>query len=40
MTPDDRVKLAAKLKRRMNIAVKDMDFELAAIIRDINKSLK
>lgn len=35
MTPDDKKKLAAKLRRRMNQAAKDMDFELAAIIRDI-----
>lgn len=40
MTPDDKIKLSAKLKRRMNIAVKDMDFELAAIIRDIVKTLQ
>lgn len=39
MTPDDKIKLSTKLKRRMNIAAKDMDFELAAIIRDIIKSL-
>jgi excinuclease ABC subunit B len=39
MTPDDKLKLAAKLKRRMNGAVKEMDFELAAIIRDVIKSL-
>lgn len=35
LTPDDKLKLIKKLKRRMNQAVKDMDFELAAIIRDI-----
>jgi len=35
LTPDDKLKLSKKLKRRMNQAVKDMDFELAAIIRDI-----
>ena len=39
MTPDDKLKLSAKLKRRMNIAVKEMDFELAAIIRDVIKEL-
>lgn len=39
MTPDDKIKLAAKLKRRMNSAVKEMDFELAAIIRDVIKEL-
>lgn len=35
LTPDDKLKLTKKLQRRMNQAVKDMDFELAAIIRDI-----
>lgn len=40
LTPDDKLKLGAQLKRRMNQAVKDMDFELAAIIRDIIKSLQ
>ncbi len=34
MTPDDKKKLAAKLRRRMLNAAKDMDFELAAILRD------
>lgn len=40
MTPDDKIKLATKLKRRMNSAVKEMDFELAAIIRDVIRSLE
>ncbi|MCB9800592.1 MAG: UvrB/UvrC motif-containing protein [Pseudomonadales bacterium] len=31
MTPYDKRSLATKLKRRMNQAAKDMDFELAAI---------
>ncbi len=40
LTPDDKLKLSKKLQRRMNQAVKDMDFELAAIIRDIVAELK
>jgi len=40
MTPDDKLKLTTKLKRRMGLAVKEMDFELAAIIRDVIKSLE
>lgn len=40
LTPDDKLKLTKKLKRRMGLAVKDMDFELAAIIRDIIVDLK
>lgn len=39
LTPDDKLKLTKKLQRRMNQAVKDMDFELAAIIRDIVQEL-
>jgi excinuclease ABC subunit B len=39
LTPDDKNKLSKKLKRRMNQAVKDMDFELAAMIRDVIKNL-
>lgn len=35
LTPADKTKLASKLKRRMTLAAKDMDFELAAILRDI-----
>jgi excinuclease UvrABC helicase subunit UvrB len=40
LAPDDKLKLIKKLQRRMNQAVKDMDFELAAIIRDIIKELQ
>lgn len=39
LTPDDKLKISKKLQRRMNMAVKDMDFELAAILRDIIKDL-
>ena len=39
LTPRDKQNLSAKLRRRMNQAAKDMDFELAAIIRDKIKSL-
>lgn len=35
MTPDDRRKLSARLRRRMKQAANDMDFELAAQIRDV-----
>lgn len=34
LPPADKRKLAQTLKRRMNTAVKEMDFELAAILRD------
>lgn len=34
MTPHDKKQLSAKLRRRMNQAAKDMDFELAALLRD------
>lgn len=34
LPPDDRKKLARKLRRRMLEAAKDMDFELAALLRD------
>ncbi|PIR61659.1 MAG: excinuclease ABC subunit B [Candidatus Pacebacteria bacterium CG_4_10_14_0_8_um_filter_43_12] len=34
LTPVDRKKLAAKLRRRMNQAAKELDYELAAILRD------
>lgn len=34
MTPPEKTKLAQKLKRRMNQASKDLDFELAALLRD------
>jgi excinuclease ABC subunit B len=40
MTPDDRRKLGAKLRRRMKQAANDMDFELAAEIRDIVNALE
>lgn len=40
LAPDDKIQLSKKLQRRMNQAVKDMDFELAAIIRDILAELK
>ena len=39
MTPYDKRSLSTKLKRRMNQAAKDMDFELAAILRDTIKEL-
>lgn len=34
LTPDDKKSLSVKLKRRMNQAAKEMDYELAAILRD------
>jgi excinuclease ABC subunit B len=34
LTPSDKQRLAAKLRRRMLIAANDMDFELATILRD------
>lgn len=40
LTPQDKKTLSAKLKRRMNQAAKDMDFELAAILRDIRTTLE
>ena len=40
LTPTDRKKLASKLNRRMLQAAKDMDFELAAILRDVISTLK
>jgi excinuclease ABC subunit B len=39
LTPYDRKKLAERLRRRMNQAAKDMDFELAAILRDTIRNL-
>ncbi len=39
LTPYDRKKLAEKLRRRMGQAAKDMDFELAALLRDKIKEL-
>lgn len=40
MTPQDKKQLIPKLRRRMNQAANDMDFELAAIIRDLIRSLE
>ncbi len=40
LTPYDKRSLSTKLKRRMNQAAKDMDFELAAILRDTIKELQ
>lgn len=40
LAPDDKKTLSRKLRRRMLEAAKDMDFELAAIIRDIVKELE
>jgi len=40
MTPLDKKQLIPKLRRRMNQAANDMDFELAALIRDLIKSLE
>jgi excinuclease ABC subunit B len=40
MTPFEKKNLAGKLRRRMNLAATEMDFELAAIIRDIIKTLE
>ena len=40
MTPYDKRSMATKLRRRMNQAAKDMDFELAAILRDTIKELE
>ena len=34
LTPQDKVRLTKKLSKRMNQAARDMDFELAAILRD------
>lgn len=39
LTPYDRKKLSDKLRRRMQAAAKDMDFELAALLRDTIVSL-
>ena len=35
MTPVEKAKLTKKLTRRMNLAAKDLDFELATILRDL-----
>ncbi len=40
LTPYDRKQLATKLRRRMNEAVKVMDFELAALLRDVIAGLQ
>ncbi len=40
LTPYDRKKLSDKLRRRMGQAAKDMDFELAAILRDTIATLE
>lgn len=39
MTPVEKKQLAKKLTRRMNQAAKDLDFELATILRDILEKL-
>ena len=40
LTPQDRERLIKKLNRRMKQAARDMEYELAAIIRDTISSLK
>jgi excinuclease ABC subunit B len=40
LTPHDKKTLAAKLKRRMSQAAKEMDFELAVVLRDIIATLR
>jgi excinuclease UvrABC helicase subunit UvrB len=40
MTPQDKKMLIPKLRRRMNQAANDMDFELAAILRDHIRDLE
>lgn len=40
LTPVDREKMVKKLTRRMKLAANEMDFELAAIIRDKIKELR
>ncbi len=40
LTPQDKKKLIKKLERRMRQAAKDLDFELAALIRDTVKTLQ
>ncbi|MCX6816349.1 MAG: excinuclease ABC subunit UvrB [Candidatus Beckwithbacteria bacterium] len=40
LTPEDREKLVRDLTRKMNQSAKNMDFEVAAQIRDIIKKLK
>ncbi len=34
LTPDDKKKMVKKLRRRMRQAADEMDFELAAVLRD------
>jgi excinuclease ABC subunit B len=40
LTPHDKKTLSAKLRRRMTQAAKDMDFELAALLRDTIATLQ
>ena len=40
LTPNDRKQLAARLRRRMQQAAKDLDYELAAILRDYITTLE
>jgi excinuclease ABC subunit B len=40
LMPEERKKLSTKLRRRMTQAANDMDFELAAIIRDVVKEIE
>lgn len=40
LTPDDKQKLSKKLKTQMKKAAKDLDYELAALIRDKIKELE
>lgn len=40
MTPSDLRKMISALKRKMNEAAKDMDYELAAVIRDTIRTLE
>ncbi len=40
LTPHDKKTLSAKLRRRMNQAAKDMDFELAVVLRDTIATLQ
>ncbi len=40
LTPDERVKLVKQLRQQMTKAASDLDFELAAIIRDKIAELK
>ncbi len=40
MTPDEKKKMVAKLRRRMKLAANEMDFELAALLRDAVKKIE